>query len=183
MSDSPALPPELIDHETDLLLFANGQTPKWLCPHLDPTDLVQQTLLEGWSAWDRLKNQPAHAVRGYLFRALTNNLIDAIRKYTPARNDVAPGAFAESSVRMADWIAGSDTSPSQRTERNERYARLASALATLPEAQRLAVEMRYLLGMKVGEIARILARSEGAVSLLIFRAVTALRDVLTDPGT
>lgn len=183
MSLSPEpLPPELLEHEADLLVFATGQMRPWLRPHLDPADLVQQTLFEVWRARAGVDTRSAKAVRSYLFTALTRNLIDAVRKYTPEGRDVSPDALAESSRRMAGWIEAPDTAPSQRAERNERYARLAGALAKLPEAQRIAVEMRYLLGMRVGEIARILNRSEGAVSLLLYRAVTALRDLLTESG-
>ena len=93
-----------------------------------------------------------------------------------------PDLAGQSSVRLADWLAADDTSPSERAARNERYERLAAALIELPDDQRVAVEMRYLQGLKVGDIATALARSEGAVSGLLHRAVTALRGVLTEPA-
>jgi RNA polymerase sigma-70 factor, ECF subfamily len=185
MSDSPAgppLPPDLACHEPDLLRWATCQVPPWLRPHLDPADLVQTTLLDAWRGWERLAGRPDHEVRGYLLRALANNLIDAVRKFGPARGDVSPDALAASSMRMAEWVAADHTSPSERADRNERFAHLAAALAGLPDSQRLAVEMRYLLGMKVTEIAHALSRSEGAVSLLLHRAIAALRGTLTEPG-
>jgi RNA polymerase sigma-70 factor (ECF subfamily) len=175
------LPPDLTRHHADLLRWATCQAPAWLCPHLDPADLVQQTLLEAWRGWERLAGRPDHEVRAYLLRAAANNLIDALRKHAPSRGDVAPDALADSSMRMAEWVAADHTSPSERADRNERFARLAAALAELPDAQRLAVEMRYLQGMKVTDIARVLGRSEGAVSLLLHRAVTALRGTLIEP--
>lgn len=91
-------------------------------------------------------------------------------------------AAAESGRRLADWLAAADTSPSERASRNQRYARLAAGLARLPDAQRVAVELRYLQGMKVAAIAALLGRSEGAVSLLLHRAVAALRDTVGHPG-
>jgi RNA polymerase sigma-70 factor (ECF subfamily) len=175
----PNLPPDLVAHTDELLRWATCQMPAWVRQHLDPSDLVQQTLLEVWRE-GRLNGLAAPAARGYLFRALANNLIDALRKYAPARNDVSPDALAESSMRMADWVAANDTSPSERAERNERFARLAGELAKLPEAQRIAVEMRYLLGMKVIEIARVLNRTADAVSLLLYRALSTLRTTLDD---
>lgn len=184
MSDSPAgspLPPDLTRHEPDLLRWATGQLPAWLRPRLDPADLVQQTMLEAWRGYARLAGRPDHEVRGYLLRALANNLIDAVRKFAQARGDVSPDALAESSMRMAEWVAADHTSPSERADRNERFAHLAVALTGLPDSQRLAVEMRYLLGMKVTEIALALSRSEGAVSLLLHRALAALRGTLAEP--
>lgn len=180
LSPESPLPHNLVAHWDDLLRLARCQFPVWLRPHLDPIDLVQQTLAEAIRANDRLTGRPAHEIRGYLLRSLTNNLIDAVRRHTPERTDVSPGALAESSVRMADWMIADNTSPSIRAERNERFARLADAMAGLPEAQRLAVQMRYFLGMRVTEIADVLGGSGNAVSQLLFRALANLRDTLNE---
>lgn len=174
-------PPDLTRHQSTLLLWATCQLPTWVRGKLDPADLVQQTLLEAVAVPEKLAGRPDHEVLAYLRRALSNNLIDAARKFARTRDDLSPAAAAESSVRLADWLAAGHTSPSERADRNERFELLASALAGLPDAQRVAVEMRYLQGCKVAEIARALDRSEGAVSLLLHRAVTTLRGLLVDP--
>ena len=174
------LPTDLDCHRPALLLWAKCQMPAWLRGKLDPADLVQQTLLEGHEAPDRLAGRADLEVLAYLLRVLANNLIDAARKHGRSRADVSPDEFAHSSVRLADWLAADHTSPSERAERNERFERLAAALAELPDGQRMAVEMRYLQKMKIAAIAQVLGRGENAVSQLLHRAVTALRDVLTD---
>ena len=161
-----------------LLAWAEAQTPAWVRAKVDPADLVQQTLLEGLRAADRLAGRPDPEVLAYLRRTLTNNVIDAARKYARTQQDVSPDAAAESSRRLADWLAAADTSPSDRAARNERYARLAAGLARLPDAQRIAVEWRYLHGAKVAEIARLLGKSDGAVMALLHRAVLGLRALL-----
>jgi RNA polymerase sigma-70 factor (ECF subfamily) len=177
MSESP---PDCETHRDSLLLWAKCQMPDWLRGKLDPADLVQQTLLEAHAARERLAGLSGLEMLAYLRRALTNNLIDAERKHGRSRGDLSPDAFAESSMRMLDWIEAKHTSPSERADRNERFERLAAALAGLPDAQRVVVEMRYLQKLKIAEIAKLVGRSEGAVSQLLHRAVTALRDVLTD---
>lgn len=154
--------------------------PVWLRGKLDPADLVQQTCLEAYAARERLAGLSDLEVLAYVRRMLSNNLIDATRKFARERADVSPDDFARSSVRMADWLAAEHTSPSERADRNERFERLATALAELPDAQRVVVEMRYLQKLKIAEIATLVDRSEGAVSQLLHRAVTALRDVLPD---
>lgn len=164
-----------------LLAFAESQAPMWLRSKLDPADLVQQTLLETVRSRERLESRPEYEVLAYLRRALSNNLIDATRKYGGIRAEVSPEAFAESSSGLADWLAAPDTSPSERAVRNERFEKLADSLAQLPEAQRIAVELRYLRGLKVSQIAQMLARSEGAVAVLLHRAVSALRMELVEP--
>jgi RNA polymerase sigma-70 factor (ECF subfamily) len=163
-----------------LLLWAKCQMPAWLRGKIDPADLVQQTLLEVLADHDKLVGRTDLEALGYLRRALSNNLIDSARKFARTQAEVSPNDFAQSSVRLADWLAADHTSPSERAERNEQFERLAGALAELPDAQRVVVEMRYLQKLKLTEIARLMNRTEGAVSQLLHRAVTALRDVLTD---
>lgn len=173
----PDTPPDLLRFEPALLLWARCQMPAWVRGKLDPADLVQQTLLEAVAA-DKLAGRPDHEVLAYLRRSLTHNLIDATRKYAPTK---AEAAALGSSVRLADWLAAAQTSPSERADRNERYERLAVALTDLPDSQRVVVELRYLHGMKVIDIARQLGKTEGAVSLLLHRAVSALRVELAEP--
>lgn len=170
---------DLDSHRPALLLWAKCQMPEWLRGKLDPADLVQQTLLEAHAARDALDGRTPLEVLVYLRRALSHNLIDATRKHARSRTDVSPDACAESSVRLANWLAAEHTSPSERADRNERFEKLASALAELPDAQRVAVEMRYLQQLKVADIARLMDRNENAVSQLLHRAVIALRGALS----
>lgn len=58
----------------------------------------------------------------------------------------------------------------------ERAQVLHERVRRLPPAQREAVSLRYFGGLRVVEIACVLGRSEGAVSLLIHRAFATLRD-------
>lgn len=174
--------PEIDRHRPALQLWAECQMPGWLRGKLDPADLVQQTLLEVHLACDRLAPMADHEVLAYVRRMLSNNLIDAARKHGRSRTDAASDDSGESSMGLADWLAAEHTSPSERAERNERFERLAVALAGLPDSQRIAVEMRYLRKLKVSEIAAHLNRNENAVSQLLHRAVAALRGVLVEPN-
>jgi RNA polymerase sigma-70 factor (ECF subfamily) len=176
----PDSTPDLMRHYPALLLWAQTQAPAWARAKVDPADLVQQTLAEAVPHGDRLRALADHAVLAYLRRALTNNIIDAARKFARHRDDVSADAAGASSIRLADWLAAPDTSPSERASRNERFERLAAGLTRLPDAQRLAVELRYLQGAKVVEIAALLGKTEGAVTALLHRAVMALRDVMDD---
>jgi RNA polymerase sigma-70 factor (ECF subfamily) len=170
--------PDLDRFRPALELWARCQMPAWLRGKLDPADLVQQTMLEAHAAPDKFAGRADLEMLGYLRRALANNLIDAARKFARSQADVSPDDCARSSVRLADWLAADHTSPSERAARNEQFDRLAAALGELPDAQRIAVEMRYLQKMKVRAIAQALGRSEDAVSQLLHRAVVALRGTL-----
>lgn len=181
MSSQPPQPtPDIARHEPALLLLARCQLPGCLRGILDPEDLVQETVREVLGAPDRFAGMTDDQMLLYLMRSLKNNLIDALRR-DANRGRVSQQVVEDSSRRLDDWIDPEHTSPSERAVRNEQFARLAVALAALPEAQRLAVEMRYLRKMDVTEMARELDRTPNAVSQLIHRGLTALNRAMTEP--
>src|SRR3954454_799741 len=106
---------ELLErHRPALLRWAETRMPTWVRGKLDAPDLVQQTLLEALRDPGRLCALEDHMALAYLRRALSNNLIDAARKFGRSRDDVPAEAAGASSLRLADWLAAPDTSPSER---------------------------------------------------------------------
>jgi RNA polymerase sigma-70 factor (ECF subfamily) len=71
--------------------------------------------------------------------------------------------------------------PDEVAQRSARAAEVRAAVATLPDDQRQAILLRFGGEMRNREIAGIMGRSEGAVKLLTFRAVTNLRNRLGAP--
>jgi RNA polymerase sigma-70 factor (ECF subfamily) len=71
--------------------------------------------------------------------------------------------------------------PEVIAEQRDREAAVRSAVALLPDDQRQAVVLRFGGELRNREIAEIMGRSEGAVKLLTFRAMTALRKQLGAP--
>ena len=72
-------------------------------------------------------------------------------------------------------------SPEVIVEQRDREATVRAAVATLPDDQRQAVLLRFGGDLRNREIGEIMGRSEGAVKLLTFRAMTALRRQLGAP--
>ncbi|MGA7988038.1 MAG: RNA polymerase sigma factor [Candidatus Dormiibacterota bacterium] len=71
--------------------------------------------------------------------------------------------------------------PSEFAEVNDRAEEVRSAVAALPHDQRQAILLRFGGDLRNREIAEVMGRSEGAVKLLTFRALTALRRRLGAP--
>ncbi len=71
--------------------------------------------------------------------------------------------------------------PSEHAEANDRAEEVRSAVAALPHDQRQAILLRFGGDLRNREIAEVMGRSEGAVKLLTFRALTALRRRLGAP--
>src|SRR5262245_30707401 len=136
---------------------------------LDPSDVVQQTLLEANRDRAAFRGQGPEALRAWLRQILTRNLANALRDFRRARRDVGreqalDAWVAESSARVEAWLAAEGSSPSAGVQRQEEAARLAAALEKLPEAQREVVALRHLHGWSLCDIARHLGRTRPAVA-------------------
>jgi RNA polymerase sigma-70 factor (ECF subfamily) len=66
--------------------------------------------------------------------------------------------------------------------RLEASNELHEAIRALPPDQRQAILLRFFAGMRNKEVGRVMHRSEGAVKLLVFRAVSNLRTALATEG-
>jgi len=80
----------------------------------------------------------------------------------------------------AHMIVGGDD-PEELAEERDRAEQVRAAVASLPTDQRQAVQLRFGGELRNREVAEIMGRSEGAVKLLTFRALTALRRRLGAP--
>ena len=166
-----------------LLLLARLQFDPRLRGKLDPSDIVQQTLLRAHRNRDQFRGRTEAERVAWLRAILAHVLADAARKYGQGvlgRERSLEASLEESSHRLERWLEDSDATPGQGVDRQEQLLRLADALARLPEDQRRAVELRHLQGLAVAEIGQLLGRSTAAVGGLLQRGLRALRGMLDD---
>lgn len=181
MSDAGADGPALEGFRDYLLLLARLHLDPRMRSKLDPSDVVQQTLLKAHAQWDRIRSRPDAEVRAWLRTILANTLIDAARKFVsrPAEQGVSlESALEQSSARLDRWLAADDTSPSGRAMHRERLVQVAAAVAQLPDDQRTAVELRHLQGFPVEAIVELMQRSPASVAGLLRRGLETLRELL-----
>ncbi len=170
-----------------LHLLARLRLPPQFRGKISASDLVQETLLKAHQHQDQIRGQTEEERAGYLRRILANTLVDAIRRHKRNKRDPAleqslEGALDQSSVRIESWLAASQSSPSSQAAKHEQLLRMAEALATLPEAQRAALELRYLQEppYSLAEIAQHLSRTEKAAASLLYHGLQKLRKRLGD---
>jgi RNA polymerase sigma-70 factor (ECF subfamily) len=145
----------------------------------DAEDLVQETYLKGFAAFDSFTQ--GTNLRAWLFRILTNTFINAYRKKQRE-------PFQSGSDDLTDWQlhdAESHTSTGLRSAEMEALGRITDsdvvqAMSNLPEDYRLAVYLADVEGFSYKEIAEIMETPVGTVMSRLHRGRKLLREQLAD---
>jgi RNA polymerase sigma-70 factor (ECF subfamily) len=182
---SAAAAEDLERYRAYLELLARTQLNPRLQAKIGPSDIVQQTLLQAHQAWREFRGTTEGELAAWLRKILARNLAHATRDHGRAKRDVArerslEASLNESSARLQGWLAADQSSPSRKAERQERAVRLAQALASLPEAQREAVELHYWQGWTLAQIGEHQGRTKPAVAGLVHRAIRQLKRLLDE---
>ncbi len=174
-----------------LHVLATAQLGRHLRAKCDPSDLVQQTLLEAHRDFDGFQGEQEGELLAWLRRILAHNLFNEARRYAAQQRDAArelsldqmQTGLTHSSLTLAHCLADAGPSPSSIAQRRERAVVLANALSQLPEDYRTVLLLRVFEELPAEEVARRMDRSAGAVRMLQMRALSALREVLADESS
>lgn len=173
-----------LDHcRSYLMLLARWQWNPRLQGKLDPSDVVQQTLIHAWQGLKDFRGESDAELKAWLRQILTRCLAEQARAFGQQKRDLAKERAFElsvenSSVRLEQWLDDRQSSPQDKAERNEQVAVLAEALGALPEAQQEAVTLFHLHGLSVKEISALMERSDSSVASLLKRGLQTLRTKL-----
>src|SRR5580704_3046625 len=160
-------------------------------PIHEAEDLVQETYLRAWRAYDRFEGRSS--VRGWLYRIATNTCLTALRHRSarvlpsglagPSDDPDQPLALAGPGVA---WIEPLPDSPASglaadpadvvATKGSVRLA-LTSALQQLPARQRAVLILRDVLDWRASEVAELLDTTIPAVNSALQRARARLERV------
>jgi RNA polymerase sigma-70 factor (ECF subfamily) len=179
--------PALESYRSYLRLLAGLRLDPRLRRKIDPSDLVQLTMLKAHEASGRSEFAGEAQRAAWLRRILARTMADEARRYSRGKRDAEMersllAGLDESSVRLEAWLADDRSSPSQQAIRHEQLLALAEALDALPEDQRQAVELHHLGGGSVAEVADRLGRSKASVAGLLRRGLKSLREHLAGEG-
>ena len=154
---------------------------------LGSSDVVQQTLMDAFANRDQFRGSTDAELAAWLRQILKNNLVGVLRDQHRDKRDVRRERSLEGDIdasfsRTDDWLVAVQSSPSQQASKQEDLFRLSVALNELPEAQREAIVLHHLQGLKLAEVALEIGRTEAAVAGLLFRGLTTLNTLLGERG-
>jgi RNA polymerase sigma-70 factor (ECF subfamily) len=175
------------DQREYLLRLVRLQMRGRLRAKLDASDVVQQAILHAHERRDQFRGQTEGEWLAWLRSVLANTLTAAVRRFgtqarDPGRERSLEGELERSSSRLERLLAADQTSPSEGAARGEELVRLAQAIARLPDDQRVVVELHYLEGRSVAEVAERIGRTRPAAVGLLFRGLKRLRTLLHETG-
>jgi RNA polymerase sigma-70 factor (ECF subfamily) len=182
---TPCFAPE--QYRGFLKLLARAQWDDVLRGWGDPSDLVQQTLLEAHTKREDFRGETEAAFAAWLRTMLVHNLLDVSRnlrreKRDPRRERSIEAAMEESSSRLGFCLAQDDPSPSDQVAVAEQLNRLADAVDQLPPDQMEAVTLHHLRGLPLVDTAAQMGRTVPAVAGLLRRGLQQLRKLMGERG-
>jgi RNA polymerase sigma-70 factor, ECF subfamily len=137
--------------------------------HHDAEDATARTFVAALRAIGSFRDDGA-SFRAWLFRIAHNTVANAHRTRARKRTEPMDAIPAEPPAPDAD--------PAGLALRAEEGRRIRAAVAGLPEDRRQVVLLRFADGLSAREIGAVLDRSEGAVRVLLHRALKDLASQL-----
>jgi RNA polymerase sigma-70 factor (ECF subfamily) len=171
-------------YQAYLQMLARAQLGRHLRGKCDPSDVVQQTLLEAHRDFAAFQGTREVELLAWLRRILAHNLFNEARRFAAQQRDAAREVSLEqihagvehSSMALGRGLAADTPTPSQLAAQRESAVRLADALARLPDDYQTVLLLRVFEELPAEEVAQRMGRSAGAVRMLQMRALVALRE-------
>jgi RNA polymerase sigma-70 factor (ECF subfamily) len=195
MNDDPLIPRIHAGDQDALVEFLNAARPRLLGyintqlgpalrTKIEPDDVAQEATVEALRTFGKFDLGDRDPF-GWLCQIAERRIIDAHRRYFGAQKragnrEVRLNAPVDDSQHagLIDLLVASMTTASQAFSRDQRQHLLFEALAKLPAEQRDALRLRYVEGMPSKEIAAQLGKTDGAVRVMLTRALRVLQEML-----
>jgi RNA polymerase sigma-70 factor (ECF subfamily) len=181
--DQDALQRVIVEYHGSLQAAVARAMDPGLRRRFEPEDILQEAYVAAYrSVQGRTFAGPAPFYK-WLERIARNEVKDRERALHRQKRDVRREAHILSDSRssylaLANHLASPDSTPSRRVARSEAVAAVLSSLARLTDDQRHVVQLRYLEGLAVTDIAERLEKTEDAVHALCRRGLMALREAM-----
>lgn len=182
--DADALAEFVERRRPQLLAFITRNLGSQLSRKVDPQDIVQEVAIDCVRALPQIDLGDRDPF-SWLCQVAERRLIDAHRRHFGAQKRSADREVSLDGKRtetsrggFVDLLVASMTTASQAFSRGQRHIRLQAALEELPEEQREALRLRYVVGLPTKQIAEQLGKSDGSVRVMLSRVLSRLQEIL-----
>lgn len=169
-----------------LMVLATTQFDQRLRRRMNPSDLVQETMLAAHRDFGKFRGGSERELLAWLRQTLINCLHHAVETHVKAkmrdvRAEVSLEHFSQqldqSARKLEQVLADSGPTPSAQSQQRERAVALADQLAKLSPHYRDVIVLRNLQGLTFDEIGERMERKPGAVRMLWLRAIDKFRQI------
>ncbi|MCA9137884.1 MAG: sigma-70 family RNA polymerase sigma factor [Planctomycetales bacterium] len=166
-----------------LKMLAERQLSPALRGRIDPSDIVQQTLVDAWRGHEKFRGTTQAERLAWLRTILKRTLIrydrDQLKtaKRGLGREQQLQAALDRDSMALEQLAIGREPNPRSVADKAEQTLRLAAALDQLPSDYREVLSLRHIDGLSHDQIAKRLGRSTAATRMLWIRALEKLKTI------
>ncbi len=150
----------------------------------EASDMTQEAFLRAFRNLRKFRGESTFYT--WLYRIVINTCLDGRRRrrrweqmLSLSRSRQADEDSEEEPLEMEPDSA-MDSNPLEVLSGKQLSRRLRKAMASLPERQRVAFQLKVLHGMNLREISEVMDAAEGTVKSHLFRATRSLQEALKD---
>lgn len=167
-----------------LVGFIHSRLGGQLKKKVEADDIFQEASMEAVKSLNKIDLSDREPLN-WLFQICERKIIDAHRRFfaSQKRDASREAALPENSAAgggIANLLVASMTTPSEAFSRDQRQLRMLAALDTLPDDQREALRLRYLVGLPSKEIAAKMGKTDGAMRVMLSRSLAKLQALLAE---
>lgn len=149
--------------------------------HHDAEDISQEAFIK---AFENLKSfEPSGSFGAWLFKIVSNLAKNKLRwrrireRFTISLDDSKEDDEGDLlKLQVAD--PDKKVEPAFYADQSSESSMLMESIGKLPERQRRAVELKFVQGCKLSEVAEMMEIAEGTVKSHIFRALETLKNIV-----
>jgi RNA polymerase sigma-70 factor (ECF subfamily) len=186
--DLPAMSALLTMYYPPLRARVEARMDRPLRASTEPEDILQQAFVAAFRNIGRFEDRGPNSFLNWMLTIVDNKLADARRALHQRRPDrprerspqAAPAT--QSRINLLERLYAHSATPSRIVRREEAVGALLACIARLSDTHRQVIELRFLRGQSVREVAEQLGKSETAVKKLTQRALVELRRFMDGVG-
>jgi RNA polymerase sigma-70 factor, ECF subfamily len=177
---SPQLAAALQQQRTQLRRLAGLRLGRRLSAKVDPSDIVQETLLRASRGIGQFRGGPQR-LRSWLGRILDRTVLDALRRFgrarcrDPRREEPLAEALDHDTSSIDPALLASGSTPSRQVNNQEQRIRMEQAMQCLPVDCRQVLLMHHREGLSIAAIALRTGQSPAVVRRLWIQALNRMR--------